>query len=101
MYIVHVHIHIKSEFIDAFKAASLENAKNSIQEPGIARFEVLQQPDDPAQFVLVEVYRTSEDPVKHKATAHYNSWREAAEPMLADTRTRTVLVNLFPSDKGY
>lgn len=101
MYIVHVHIHVKSEFIDAFKAASVENAKNSIREPGIARFDVLQQPDDPAQFVFAEVYRTSEDPLKHKATTHYNRWREAAEPMMAVTRTRTAFVNLFPFDKDY
>ena len=101
MYIVHVHIHVKSEFIDAFKAASLENAEKSIQEPGVARFDVLQQPDDPARFVLVEIYRTSEDPAKHKATAHYNRWREAVEPMMARSRTRTVFINLFPADKDY
>jgi len=101
MYIVHVHIHVKSEFIDAFKAASLENAEKSIQEPGVARFDVLQQPDDPARFVLVEIYRTSEDPAKHKATAHYNRWREAVEPMMVRSRTRTVFINLFPADKDY
>jgi (4S)-4-hydroxy-5-phosphonooxypentane-2,3-dione isomerase len=101
MYIVHVHIHVKSEFIDAFKAASLENAEKSIREPGVARFDVLQQPDDPARFVLVEIYRTSEDPAKHKATAHYNRWREAVEPMMARSRTSTVFINLFPADKDY
>jgi len=101
MYIVHVHIHVKSEFIDAFRAASLENAKKSLQEPGVARFDVLQQSDDPSRFVLVEAYRTSDDPGKHKATAHYNRWREVAEPMMAEPRIRTVLVNLYPVDKDY
>jgi autoinducer 2-degrading protein len=101
MYIVHVHIHVKPEFIEAFKAVSLENARNSIHEPGVVRFDILQQPDDPSRFVLVEIYRTSEDPAKHKSTPHYNSWREAAEPMMVEPRTRIIFVNLFPADKDY
>ena len=101
MYIVHVHLHVKPECIEAFKTASLENARDSIQEPGIARFDVLQQSDDPPRFELIEVYRTSADPAKHKETAHYNQWRELAEPMLAEPRTRTVYNNLFPADKDY
>ena len=64
MFIVHVHVHVKPESVEAFKAASLENACNSVQEPGIARFDVIQQRDDPTRFVLVEVYRTPEDPAK-------------------------------------
>jgi len=101
MYIVHVHIHVQPEFIEAFKSVSLENARNSILEPGVVRFDVLQQPDDPSRFVLVEIYRTSEDPVKHKSTPHYNRWREAAEPMMAEPRSRTIFVNLFPVDKDF
>jgi len=101
MYLVHVHIRVKPEFIEAFKAASLENARNSIQEPGIARFDVLQQPDDPVRFVFMEAYRTSGDPDKHKATIHYKRWRETAEPMMAEPRTRAVFFNLFPGDEDY
>ena len=77
MYIVHVHIQVKPEFIEAFKAISIENARNSLQEPGIARFDVIQQADDPTHFELIEVYRTPADPAKHKETAHYNKWRES------------------------
>jgi autoinducer 2-degrading protein len=101
MYIVHVHIRVKPEFVEAFKEATLENARNSLQEPGIARFDVIQQSDDPTRFVLVEVYRTPEDPAKHKETAHYNRWREVAEPMMAEPRTRAIYVNLFPDDAGW
>ncbi len=101
MYIVHVHIHVKPEFIEAFKEATLENARNSLQEPGVARFDVLQQADDPTRFVLVEVYRTPEDPAKHKETAHYNKWRQVAEPMMAEPRTRVMYVNTFPDDAGW
>jgi autoinducer 2-degrading protein len=101
MYIVHVHIQVKPEFIDAFKAACLDNARNSIQEPGVARFDVLQQADDPACFTLVEVYRSADDPAKHKETAHYNRWRQLAEPMMASPRTRTVYANLFPADESW
>ena len=101
MYIVHVHIHVKSEFIENFKAVSIENARNSLQESGITRFDVIQQMDDPTRFELIEVYRTPADPAKHKETVHYNKWRELAEPMLAEPRTRTVYENIFPSDKEW
>ena len=66
MFIAHVFVDVKPEKVDAFKAATLENARNSTQEPGIARFDVIQQQDDPTKFVLVEVYRTPDDPAKHK-----------------------------------
>ncbi len=95
MYIVHVHIRVKPEFIQAFQEATLENARNSVREPGVARFDVIQQADDPARFVLVEVYRTPDDPAKHKETAHYNRWREVAEPMMAEPRTRVVYNDVF------
>ncbi len=101
MYIVHVHVHVKPEFVEAFKEITIENARNSVQEPGIARFDVIQQTDDPTRFVLVEVYRTPEDPAKHRETAHYNKWRELAEPMMAEPRTRVVYANLFPADEGW
>jgi autoinducer 2-degrading protein len=101
MYIVHVHIHVKADQVESFKAVTLENAKASLKEPGIARFDVIQQADDPSRFILVEVYRSSEDPARHKETAHYNRWREAAEPLMAEPRTRAVFANLFPDDKGW
>ncbi len=101
MYIVHVFVHVKPEHLDAFQAATIENARNSVQEPGIARFDVIQQADDPARFVLVEVYRTPADPAKHKETAHYNKWRGVCESMLAEPRTRIVYGNVFPDDNGW
>jgi autoinducer 2-degrading protein len=101
MYIVHVHIRVKPDFVEVFKAATLENARNSLLEPGIARFDVLQEIHDPAHFELIEVYRTSEDPAKHKETAHYNKWRELVEAMLVEPRTRTQYGNLFPNDEEW
>jgi quinol monooxygenase YgiN len=101
MYIVHVHIQVKPEFIDEFKKASLENARASLTEPGIARFDVLHEADAPTRFVLVEIYHTPDDPAKHKETAHYKAWRETAEPMMAQARTRTVYANIFPEDSGW
>jgi quinol monooxygenase YgiN len=71
MLIVHVAVHVKPGCVEAFKAASLENARNSVLEPGIARFDVVQEADDPARFVLVEAYRTPQAPAAHKETAHY------------------------------
>ncbi len=101
MHIVHVYVHVKADQVEAFKSATLENARNSLKEPGVARFDVLQQSDDPTRFVLVEVYRTPEDPARHRETMHYNLWREVAEPMMAEARSRTIYKNIFPDDQGW
>lgn len=101
MYIVQVFIHVKPEFIEAFKDATLENAKQSIKEPGIARFDIIQQIDNPTRFVLVEVYRDDLAPAKHKETPHYNTWKNIAEGMMAEPRTRIIYKNIFPSDEGW
>jgi autoinducer 2-degrading protein len=100
MLVVHVFVHVKPECEDAFKAASVENAQYSIQEPGIARFDVIQQNDDPTRFVLVEVYRTSDDPARHKETAHYQKWRDAVAEMMAEPRSSIKYTNIFPGDEG-
>lgn len=101
MLIVHVQVHVKPECIEPFRRATIENARQSVQEPGIARFNVLQQADDPSRFVLVEVYRTAKAPAKHKETIHYQTWRDAVAPMMAEPRTSTKFTNLFPVDAGW
>ncbi len=101
MHIVFVHVHVKPDAVEAFHRASLDNARNSVQEPGIARFDVLQQQDDPARFVLVEVYRTAEDPARHKETAHYQQWRDTVADMMAEPRSAVKYDNRFPDDKGW
>ncbi len=101
MFIVHVHVHVKPESIEAFKEATLENARNSVQEPGIARFDVIQQRDNPAKFILVECYRTSDDPAEHKKTAHYAKWRDTVADMMAEPRSSVKYNNLFPDDAGW
>jgi len=99
--VVHVHARVKPECVEAFKAATLENARNSVQEPGIARFDVIQQSGDPARFVLVEVYRTPQAPAQHKETAHYAAWRDTVAEMMAEPRTAVKYSNLFPADEGW
>jgi quinol monooxygenase YgiN len=101
MLIVHVHVHVKPEFIDAFKEASLENARLSVQEPGIARFDVIQQVDSPSRFILVEVYRTPQAPAAHKDTAHYQVWRDKVAEMMAEPRSSVKYANLFPGEEGW
>ncbi len=101
MLIVHVHVHIKADQTEAFRAASVENARQSVREPGVARFDVIQQQDDPTRFVLVEVYRTPEDPAKHKQTAHYQKWRDTVESMMAEPRTSVKYANVFPDEDGW
>lgn len=101
MFIVHVHVHVKAESVDAFHQASLENAKNSVQEPGIGRFDVLQQQDDPRRFVLVEVYRDTAAAAAHKETAHYATWRDAVADMMAEPRFSVKYANCFPGDAGW
>ncbi len=101
MFIVHVFCHVKPEHIDAFKAACVENARHSVQEPGIARFDVIQQQDDPARFVLVECYRTPDDPAAHKQTAHYAKWAETVADWMAAPRSKLVYDNVFPDEQGW
>ena len=101
MHIVHVHIHVKPEFIDAFQQACMENAVNSRKEAGIARFDVLQVADDPERFALVEVYRDAAAPARHRETAHYQAWAAAVADMMAEPRTRTIYINIDPPDQGW
>jgi quinol monooxygenase YgiN len=101
MLIFHVQVHVKPEFIEAFKAATLANAQASIRESGIARFDVAQQADDPTRFVLVEAYRTPDAPAAHKETAHYATWRDAVAPMMASPRSSTKFHNVFPGDSAW
>lgn len=101
MLIVFVHVHVKSDCIEDFQQISAENARNSILEPGIARFDVLQQADDPSRFVLVEVYRDAEAPGRHKETAHYAAWRDKAADMMAEPRYSIKYGNVFPDESGW
>ena len=98
MFIVHVHVHVKPDMVDAFIEATTENARNSVQEPGIARFDVIQQRDDPNRFILVEVYRAPDDPAKHKETAHYQTWRDTVADMMAEPRSSVKFDNVFPEE---
>ena len=101
MLIAHVQVHVKPEFIEAFKAASMENAQHSLKEPGVARFDVIQDVEDPQHFILVEVYRTLQDPGRHKETAHYMRWRDTVAEMMAEPRSSAKYINLFPDDGGW
>jgi len=98
MFIVHVFIHVKSECVSDFKAATLANVQNSLREEGIARFDFLEQSDDPTRFVLVEVYREPEDAARHKETAHYAAWKDTVEAMMAEPRKSIKFSNIVPTD---
>ncbi len=100
MIIVHVHVRVKPDCIDAFKEATIDNARNSVKEPGIARFDVIQQMDDPTRFVLIEIYWNDEATVAHKATAHYAAWRDRAEPLMAEPRARVHYSFVFPGEEA-
>jgi autoinducer 2-degrading protein len=101
MFIVHVFIHVKPECVADFKAATLDNVRNSLKEPGIARFDFVEQQDDPSRFVLVEVYRTPEDAAKHKETPHYAKWRDAVADLLAEPRSSIKYSNIAPGEPGW
>ena len=99
MIVVHVFVRVKEEHIESFKQASVENARSSVLETGIARFDVIQQADDPSRFVLIEVYRDTEAPLKHKETAHYALWRDTVADMMAESRYSVKYNNIFPADE--
>lgn len=101
MFIVHVFVHVEKDYIEDFKQTTIENARQSLLETGITRFDVIQQQDDPSRFLLVEVYRTYEDPAKHKETEHYQRWRDEVAHMMAEPRTSAKYFNVFPVDEGW
>lgn len=98
MLVVHVHVHVKPEAIDAFIAATRLNSSESLKEPGVARFDLIQEVDDPGHFVLIEAYKSSEAPAAHKATAHYAAWRDAVADMMASPRSSVKFESLCPED---
>ena len=96
MIIVHVFVHVKPEFVDAFIDATLENTRNSVREPGVVRFDLVQQDDDATRFLLIEIYRTPADSASHKETPHYATWRDTVAPMMAEPRRSVKYHTLFP-----
>ena len=101
LFIVHVSARVKPDDVDAFRAATVENARHSVEEPGVVRFDVLQQGDDPTRFMLVEVYRSPDAAAAHKETAHYLRWRDTVGAMMVEPRASVRFANVFPSDEGW
>ena len=101
MLIVHVHVCVKPEYVDPFIRATIANAQESIKEPGIARFDVVQHQDDPTRFVLIEAYRTADGGATHKQTPHYQTWRDLVAPMMAEPRSSVKFTNLYPEEKDW
>jgi autoinducer 2-degrading protein len=101
LHIVFVHVHVKPERVDDFRAATIANARESVREPGVARFDVVEESEDPTRFVLVEVYRDARGAAAHKETAHYQRWRDAVAEMMAEPRTSRKYANVFPDDGGW
>ena len=101
MLIVHVHVKVKPESIEGFKEATIENARQSVREPGIAAFDVVQQQDDPSRFVLVEAYRTPDAPAAHKETSHYQTWRDTVASMMAEPRSSVKFQSVFPDERDW
>jgi (4S)-4-hydroxy-5-phosphonooxypentane-2,3-dione isomerase len=96
-----VQVHVKPDQVAAFREASLANARASVQEPGIARFDVIQEREDPTRFVLIEVFRSEDAPAAHRETAHYQTWRDTVAPMMAEPRSNRKYVNVHPDDAGW
>ncbi len=101
MLIVHVHVKVKPDLVEAFLKETIANAKASRKESGIARFDVLQRSDDPTRFVLIEAYRAAEAPAAHKETQHYKTWRDTVAEMMAEPRQSVKFTNIDPTDAHY
>jgi (4S)-4-hydroxy-5-phosphonooxypentane-2,3-dione isomerase len=99
--VVHVQVRVHPDAVEAFRSATLENAQSSLREPGVARFDVVQDLADPTRFVLVEVYRDDQAPAAHKQTEHYASWRAAVESMMAEPRSSRTFRACFPEQAGW
>ena len=101
MLVVHVKVRVKPETVDAFKQATVANARESVNEPGVARFDFVQSQEDPTCFVLVEAYRNAQASAAHKETKHYQIWRDTVAPMMAEPRSSVKYENVFPEDRDW
>ena len=101
MLVVHVHIFVKPESVAAFREATVANARESLKEPGVARFDLVQQADAPTRFIIVEAYRDADAPARHKETKHYQTWRDTVAPMMAEPRVSVKFNNVFPPDENW
>jgi len=101
MLVILVSVKVKSESIEGFLKETLENTESSVKEPGVARFDIIQQVDDPTQFILIEAYRSTEAPAQHKETAHYKKWRDAVEKMMLEPRRSVRFTNIYPENAGW
>lgn len=96
MLAVFVHVHVKPDKVEAFREATFENARSSLDEPGVVRFDVVQQEGEETRFVLIEVYEDAAAAAAHKETAHYVKWRDGVADMMAEPRHSTKYRTLFP-----
>jgi len=94
---LHVQVRVKPDAIEAFRKATLANAGASVQEPGVLRFDVFQEQDDPTRFVLVEVYRSADAHAAHRNTPHYAAWRTAVDDLMAEPRTARKFWSVAPA----
>jgi (4S)-4-hydroxy-5-phosphonooxypentane-2,3-dione isomerase len=101
LFIIHVQVRVLPDAVETFRAATLANARGSVNEPGCARFDVVQDADDPTRFVLLEAYRSAEAREDHRKTAHYLAWRDAVAPLMAEPRSARTFTNVHPDDAGW
>ena len=101
LHVVQVSVQVRPECVDAFKEVTLANAAESLREPGVVRFDILQRKDDPCRFMLVEAYRSLDAPMAHKETSHYQAWRDTVADMMAMPRQSVVYRNVWPSDERW
>jgi len=101
MIVMIVRMRVKPEYVEAFKKASVENARHSAQEPGIARFDLIQDAADPTRFAFVEVFRSAEAHDAHRGTDHYLTWRDTVGDMMAEPRSAVKHVSVFPEDADW
>jgi len=98
MLIVQVFVHVVPEHVDSFIAASEAHARETRPQPGVVRFDLLREEGTLDRFVLLEIYRTDDDPARHKDTPHYAAWKTAVEPWMASPRRSVKYRALSPSD---
>lgn len=101
MHVLLVSIRVKPENSEQFIQVTRENVRETLKEPGVLRFDLLRQADDPGHFVLFEVYRKAEDHAQHRETEHYKRWNAVADPMMTEARTRVIYESVFPKESGW
>lgn len=91
-----ITVRVKAGSEAEFERLTTENHEASLTEPGVLRFDVLKDTDNPGTYYLYEAYRDEAATWAHKETDHYQYWKEQVAPLMEGERTAAATTPIAP-----